>query len=107
VAATNPATLAGADDSASTTSLINLYRVAGNSSTLSGSQPENLANLSAGADRKTYRNLRRRPSTADNYSRRTLTGEPDRQAAVYLPSKPEIQDNAYYQELSAATLTGF
>ena len=28
----------------------------------------------------------------------------DREAAVYLPSKPKIQDNAYYQELSTSLI---
>ena len=75
-----------------------------------------LAKVSAGADRETCQNLlldaagkavRKRLNVADNYSRRTLTGKPDREPAVYLLSKPEIQDNAYYQESLPATLTGF
>ena len=32
-------------------------------------------------------------------------GKPDREPAVYLLSKPEIQDNAYYQELSRVLMT--
>ena len=72
-----------------------------------------LAKVSAGAGRKTYQNLlldaagkavRKRLNVADNYSRRTLTGKPDREPAVYLLSKPEIQDNAYYQELSTSLI---
>ena len=39
--------------------------------------------------------------SADNH----YHGATGRQAAVCLPSKPEIQDNAYYQELSRVLMT--
>ena len=61
-----------------------------------------LAKVSAGADRRMQRCGAKFP--ADNYSRRARPEKPDREAAVYLPSKGKIQDNAYYQELSTSLI---